>query len=151
MEFQIDYDEAIMLDAEEMAEQGIAEAYDLIQSKLKTYVTHPKAIEEVIDDESSSYTVKFDDQEFAIYSPDLDDKGGNSWGRATFALFSIVNSQLVNSGSGYRFFAINGGNDLLGIFLTLEQANLSRKALKQSKRDWPYLPTCEPPWYGEHH
>jgi hypothetical protein len=40
-----------------------------------------------------------------------------SWAIATFALFDIVNSQLAVPGT--MFFDINGGNDLLGIFMAV--------------------------------
>jgi hypothetical protein len=71
-----------------------------------------------------------------------------SWGKATYALFSIVNAQLA--GSPYRFYAINGGNDLGGMFLTLEEYEAAKRSLKR-KSDWPYLPTDEPPDYGQPH
>ena len=78
--------------------------------------------------------------------------GGNdqeeSWGRAAFALFDIVNRQL--EGTKYRLFAINGGNDLSGIFLTVEQAEAARRSLP-NRQDWPYLPVLKGPWYGQFH
>jgi hypothetical protein len=44
---------------------------------------------------------------------------------ATYALFSIVNTQLA--GSPCRFYAINGGNELGGMFLTPEQCEAAKK------------------------
>ena len=64
---------------------------------------------------------------------------------ATYAFFKIINDQL--GASEYKFFAINGGNDLCGVFLTPAQAQASRYGLPRSA-DWPYLPTLEPPNYG---
>jgi hypothetical protein len=87
-------------------------------------------------------------KEFVIYAPELHDGGLDSWGRATAAFFTIVNDQLANS--EYRFFAINGGNDLGGIFLTPSQAAAAQQALP-NKTDWPYLPKLEPDWYGQYH
>jgi hypothetical protein len=52
--------------------------------------------------------------------------------------------------SEYRFYAINGGNDLGGMFLMPAQAQAAQKALP-NKRDWPYLPEDVPPWYGQYH
>jgi hypothetical protein len=72
----------------------------------------------------------------------------NSWCRATVALFAIVNNQLKNS--SHRFYAINGGNDLYGMFLTPTQAKESQNSLP-NKLDWPYLPIDEEPYYGQYH
>jgi hypothetical protein len=70
------------------------------------------------------------------------------WGRATYAFFAIVNRQL--SASIYRFYAVNGGNELGGFFLTSEQVTEACRSLK-SKTDWPYIPTLEDPWFGQPH
>ena len=78
----------------------------------------------------------------SIYAPENEDA---SWPNATYALFSIVNAQLT--GSPYRFYAINGGNDLGGMFLTSEQYEGAKRSLER-KSDWPYLPSDQPPLYG---
>ena len=80
------------------------------------------------------------EKSFAIYGPDSDDIG-DSWENATVALFTIVNDQLANS--THRFYAINGGNDLFGIFLTPAQA----EEVRTSGSNWPHLPN-EPEWSG---
>jgi hypothetical protein len=117
--------------------------------QLRKYVQQPQQVEEVIDNDAPRYSVKCGGREFHIYAPEFEDqRGSNSWGRATCAFFVIVNDQLANS--AYRLNAINGGNDLGGIFLTPEQANAARKGLAR-KQDWPYLPKDEPPWYGQYH
>lgn len=118
--------------------------------KLKEYLPEPEPIEEILNDDEPSYSVRFAGQEFQIYNANLEDAGGESWGRATYAFFYIINSQLNKIGSEYRFFAINGGNDLFGIFLTPVQAEASRKHLTR-QTDWPYLPKDEWPWYGMYH
>jgi hypothetical protein len=64
------------------------------------------------------------------------------------AFFTIVNDQLARS--HYRFYAINGGNDLFGVFLTPTLAEAAQKTLP-NKSDWPYLPKDEPPWFGQYH
>ena len=143
----LDYDKLIFLDAENLAEAGIREAYDSLLPELRKYVPLPAQIEEVINNDKGSYAVKSGAKEFVIYAPDLDYQGGESWGRATVAFFTIVNDQLVHS--GYQFYAINGGNDLGGMFLTPEEVAAAQNALP--KIDWPYLPKDEADWYGQYH
>ena len=148
MAFTLNYDDAIHLDAEALAEGGVAEGYESLLPRLRIFVEHPAMIEEVLDNDAPSYSVRCLGSEFKIYSPELDEKQGNSWGRATAALFSIVNKQLENS--GHRLFAINGGNDLFGIFLMPTEATEAQKSLP-NKRDWPYLPEDDGQWYGQYH
>lgn len=145
MAFELNYDDAIGLDAEELAEGGIAKAYQRLLPKLRKYVPSPAKIEELRDDDTPSYAVRFRGEEFPIHGPDLDEEEANSWGRATYVLFTIVNEQMVES--EYQFYAINGGNDLFGIFLTPEQAIAARESL-ENHGDWPYIPEDEPPLYG---
>ena len=49
-----------------------------------------------------------------------------------------------------KFYALNAGNDLMGIFLTERQAAMARKTIKR-RSDWPYLPTMRAPWFGQLH
>jgi hypothetical protein len=149
MSFDLDYDQWIHLDAEDLAETGIAEAYEGLVPVLRKYVQQPAQVEEVIDNDAPRYSVKCGRRDFVIYAPELKEvSGNNSWGRATCAFFAIVNDQLANS--AYRFYAINGGNDLGGMFLTPAQAKAAQKGLKR-RQDWPYLPKDEGPWYGQYH
>jgi hypothetical protein len=148
MPFTLDYDRWIHLDAEDLAETGIREAYESLLPELRKYVPQPARVQELIDNDTPRYSVRCGTKEYAIYGPEQDDENGNSWGRATYAFFSIVNGQLA--GSEYRFYAINGGNDLGGMFLTPAQAQAAQDTLP-NRRDWPYLPTDEPPWYGQCH
>ena len=148
MQFKLDYDQVVLLDAEDLAEGGINRAYKSLLPKLSQYVSQPAEIEEVIDNNQPSYAVRYRDRKYPIYSPEVKDQEDKSWGRATHALFSIVNDQL--EGSPYRFYAINGGNDLGGIFLTPSESEAARKSLPR-KADWPYLPTLDDPWYGQYH
>jgi len=145
MAFELNYDNFIALDSEALAEAGIAQAYEELGSSLRKYIPEPAKIQEKVDSDSPSYSVSCLGRDYFIY-------GGNdqkeSWGRATFALFSIVNRQL--EGTKYRFFAINAGNDLGGMFLTLEEAKEAKKSLPR-RADWPYLPVLEAPWYGQFH
>ncbi len=142
---ELDYDETIILDAEALAETGIKPAYEQLLPRLKKYVASPAAVSERIDNDVPSYSVSCLGKRYSIY-----DKGDQdeSWGRATFALFDIVNRQLAKT--PYRFFAINGGNDLGGMFLTPAQAEAAQKSLPR-RQDWPYLPDASKPWHGQYH
>jgi hypothetical protein len=136
----LNHDDAISLDAENLAEQGIREAYQALLPRLRQYAPQPWNVEERIDSDACTYTVIAGGREYPIDTPSLDT--AESWDRATVALFSIVNSQLEQS--EHRFYAINGGNDLLGMFLTTQEAEAARQGLSH-ERDWPYLPTDESP------
>lgn len=144
----LDYGKMLLLDAEDLAEAGIKEAYHSMLGILRQYVSEPAEVEEVVANDAPSYVVKCGDLEYVIYSPALPDEEGQSWGRATHAFFTIVNEQLKKS--DYRLYAINGGNDLGGMFLTQRECDAARKSLPR-KEDWPYLPTLEHPWYGQYH
>ena len=149
MEIMLNYDEMIFLDAESLAEGGIASAYEEeIIPALQRLGFNPWEIEEELDPEKPSYTIITPGKNYVIYSPDVESSGENSWGNATFALFDIVNRQL--EGTPYRFYAINGGNDLGGMFLTEKVRNEAIKSLDR-KDDWPYLPESSGPWYGQAH
>ncbi|CAN4279793.1 hypothetical protein LJR125_002680 [Pseudoxanthomonas sp. LjRoot125] len=142
----LDYDTMIILDAEDLAETGIGEAYEQLLPELKRYVARPVAIEELFDPDAPRYAIRVDDDEYVIFADETE--GSDSWGRATYVFFKIVNDQLVDA--DVRFYAINGGNDLGGMFLTPEQAEAARSDLPR-RSDWPYLPAAEGPWFGQHH
>ena len=141
----LDYDRLVNLDAEELAEGGIGKAYEALRSELRKHIAEPATVAESTDDNAPRYSVRCGAKEFVIYAPGDEDE---SWGRATFAFFAIVNDQLADS--EYRFYAINSGNDLGGMFLTPAQAQAARGTLPH-KRYWPYLPNNQPPWYGQPH
>ncbi|PBC22587.1 hypothetical protein CK226_12175 [Mesorhizobium sp. WSM4311] len=143
----IDYDKAHLLDAENLAEQGIAKAYYQVLPELRQYLKNPIAIEESIDAHATRYVVRAAAQEFVIYAPDVPDSERKSWGTATYVFFKIINDQLASS--DVRFYALNGGNDLFGIFLTPSQAEDAKRSLP-TRADWPYLPNAEWPWYGQY-
>lgn len=142
--YELNYDEFIPLDAEALAEAGIKAAYEGLRPKLTQYVSAPAEVREIIDNDNASYSVACNGQEYFIYGGDNQEE---SWGRATVALFDIVNRQLA--GTNVRLFALHDGNDLGGLFLTMEQVEASRKSLKKSY--WPYLPVLQAPWYGRYH
>jgi len=143
---EIDYHLALMLDAEDLAEQGILEAYQELAPYLTEYGVDAGLVTENDDSLQSHYSVDFGDHRYVVYGPGVAVE--DAWGLATHALFDIVNHQLA--ATGVRFYAINGGNDLFGIFMTPGQAERARRALP-SKSDWPYLPVPEPPWFGMFH
>jgi hypothetical protein len=144
----LNYDELIIPDAEDLAEQGIGRAYEKLGKDLRAHGVEPAPIEELIDTSTPDYRLRFRGVEFVIHSPRVAGSEENSWGLATYAFFSIVNQQLPENGP--RFYAINGGNDLSGMFLSPDVVARARAALKERK-DWPYLPTKEAPWFGQEH
>jgi hypothetical protein len=140
---EIDYDLAISLDAEDLAELGIQDAYRELAPHMAALGVEPRPITETIDMALGAYAVECDGHRYAISGPDLPDE--HSWGLASHALFDIVNRQMA--ATDVRLFAISGGNDQFGIFMSPAQAERARRALSH-KRDWPHLPTSEPPWSG---
>ena len=143
---EIDYDLAIMLDAEELAELGVVTAYEEIEPHLADLGISPGHVTDAIDSTVPDYSVTFDGGAYPIQGPGIEPT--LAWGLATFALFDIVNRQLTDREP--KLYAINGGNDLLGILMTPAQAELARNALP-NPRDWPYIPTPEPDWFGMSH
>jgi len=146
MSFTLDYGNMLPLDAEDLAELGIKRKYESILDQLKRYLPDPSEVQEVIDNEAPAYLVKCRGAEYVIYSPAI--SCDECWGRAAYAFFTIVNDQLTTS--GYRLYAINGGNDLGGLFLTPSECDAARLSLPR-REDWPYLPTSQHPWYGQYH
>lgn len=146
MNGNLDYDQLILLDAENLAETGIGEAYLHLLPELKKYVAHPARVEELIDSDRARYAIRVDGTEYVIYSADSAEDEGASWGAATYVFFKMINDQLTNT--DVRFFAVDAGNELGGLFLTTEQAVASRATIPRPS-DWPYLPEAAGPWYGQ--
>lgn len=146
--YSLDYDELIHLDAESLAENGMKEAYLSILPELKKYVKSPQELVEINNDDIGLYAVRAGETTIEIYGPEYKAGVYEGWTRATYALFKIVNDQLGDS--EYRFYAINGGNDLSGMFLEKAQADDAKKDIKKPT-DWPYIPSEKAPWYGMYH
>lgn len=146
MGFALDYSRSIHLDAEDLAENGIDEGYQRVLPELSRLIPEPADMEEAFDPSEGRYSVRCQGQDYLIYVSEAPEY--ESWARAAHALFQIVNKQL--SDSAYRLYAINGGNDLHGIFLTGAECEAARAGLSH-QTDWPYLPTLDPPWYGQSH
>jgi hypothetical protein len=142
----IDYVAALILDAEELAEKGVAEAHQGLSTQLSELGIAPAAVSENVDADAGTYTVRSGGTDYPISGRSI--PASHSWGLATFALFDIVNQQLA--GHRLALYAINGGNDLFGIFMTPTQAERARRAVPR-KSDWPYMPTAEPDWFGMYH
>jgi hypothetical protein len=97
MQFALDYAKLIFLDAEALAEGGIGEAYAVMIPHLKQHVAAPAEVREFNDPAVPHYRVGCRGIEYPIYSPELPDDKGQSWGRAAHALFTIINNQLTTS------------------------------------------------------
>jgi hypothetical protein len=139
----LDYEQVVHLDAEDLAEQGISSAYSDLRQKLLNYTTEPLVVAEEFDSDSGFYAVAAGGRRYEIWGPSVNSESG--WARATVAFFSIVNANLHQS--PHKFYALYGGNDLSGVFLTDEQYSLARESIKNPSY-WPYLPVMEPPHYG---
>lgn len=144
----LDYENLILLDAEDLAEQGIAEAYQRLLPDLTKYVAHPADVAEILDEDVPSYKIRYGGQEYLIYSSQVPVTESESWGRATYFFFHIINQQLT--GTGIQLYAIDSGNELGALFLTPEEAKEAQSALPY-KTDWPYIPTLDDTWYGQFH
>jgi hypothetical protein len=94
----LNYDDAIPLDAEALAETGLKSAYEELLPHLEKYVASAAVVSERIDHDAPSYAVSCAGIDYPIYAKGDEDE---SWGRATFALFDIVNRQLAKT--PYRF------------------------------------------------
>jgi hypothetical protein len=142
----VDYDRVIHLDAENLAEEGIAEAYERLMPRLRDLGVDPVEIQERSDPDVPSYVVVFRNRTYEIWDSDVDEVA--AWGKAAAALFEIVNSQLADT--PYRFYALNHGNDLSGIFL--KETEYSRAVTRTPRTiDRPFIPDSTPPWFGQPH
>jgi hypothetical protein len=139
----LDYDQLIQLDAEDLAEEGIARAYRQLEAELRARGVEPAALEEVVSEDGASYQVRCRGVTYPVYAEPIAEQ---SWGLATYAFFAIVNEQLPKTGP--QLYAVNGGNDLGALFLTEEEVAQARAALPR-RSDWPYLPTKEAPTFGQ--
>ncbi|WP_395027822.1 hypothetical protein [Comamonas odontotermitis] len=139
----LDYEKVVHLDAENLAEQGIKAAYDDLLQQLQHYAPNPLDVTEEVSSDAGSYTVIAAGNRYEIWGPTVD--SDDDWARAAVAFFQIVNANLGQS--SHKFYALYGGNDLSGLFLTNEQCLLAQKAIKNPSSR-PYMPVMEPPHYG---
>ncbi|MFB9245122.1 hypothetical protein IV454_22245 [Massilia antarctica] len=142
----LDYEQLVALDAESLAEQGILTSYSELLPRLKEYSAAPLEVTEVQSNDGLGYTVEAGGRQFVIWEVLESGKQNNDgWERATVAFFQIVNASL--EASTYHFYAINGGNDLFGMFLTEQEFIAARQAIAR-RSDWPWLPDDRLPHYG---
>jgi len=144
IEDPLNYDELVHLDAENLAEQGILSAYQKLTPRLQQYISSsPLEVSEESNNELASYIIHANGKQYVIV-----EEGGQTqdcWERATVAFFEIVNANLKES--AFKFYALYGGNDLSGMFLSEEQYVAACRALKK-RSNLPWLPINEPPHYG---
>jgi len=139
----LNYDDFVHLDAEDLAEQGILSAYKALLPRLNQYTESPIEVTEEIDNDAASYAICVAGQRHEIWERGAQNKDG--WERATVAFFEVVNANLRHS--SHKFYALYGGNDLGGMFLTEEEFAAARQTLKK-RSEWPWMPTNDPPHYG---
>ena len=143
---ELDYRHLVHLDAEKLAKEGIGRAYEQLLPRLRAFVSRPLEVADLFADQTlGSYASRSGDSR-QITSAAEDE--AESWGRATYALFQCVNAQLADA--PVRLYAVKGGNDLGGLFLTPAHAESARKAIRK-REEWPYLPEPQGPWYGRFH
>lgn len=94
----LDYEKLILLDAERLAEQGIAEAYQLLLPTLREHVARPAEVREILDADLPAYTIQCNGEEYIVYSAAEPGTEVQSWGRATFSFFLLlINSSKVQA------------------------------------------------------
>jgi hypothetical protein len=137
-----DEDDIVLLDAEELAEGGILEAYEQLHPQLRQYEAEEVDIAEEVDADGAAYTVFADEKRYDIHGEGVEE---DAWVLATIAFFDIVNAGLAHA--THRFYALYAGNDLAGVFLTEEQYQAARLSIA---RPWarPWIPVNRPPDYG---
>lgn len=111
--------------------------------QLERFAAAPIQVTEDIDSDTAQYAVIAAGERYQIWEAGAKNEDG--WERATVAFFQIVNASLA--GSKCKFYALYGGNDLSGIFLTTEEFDAARRFIAQ-RSNWPWMPVSEPPRYG---
>ncbi len=145
------YDERLgrffLADAEDLAEYGIKSFLDEVESYLRKHgVTKLDVTEDGYDD-GNYYNVTVNGELFKIWDAA---NGEESWGKASFATFNIINTLLKQAGSSERVYAYNGGNDLGFIFLTDFQHRLLMQfpEAKTNPHEMPYVMVDNGSGYG---
>jgi hypothetical protein len=137
-----DDDDVVLLDAQDLAEGGILEAYEQLHPQLRQHEAAEIDLAEEFDEEAAMYSVLADDKRYDIRGNGAE---GDPWVLATIAFFEIVNAGLAQA--THRFYALYGGKDLAGIFLTDEQFDAARRSIARHS-DWPWTPVNRAPDYG---
>ncbi len=144
----INYELAIHLDAESLAEMGMKEAYVELQRQSVDIEVQWAPMREMFDgknegfDGGANYRVEVNRKVYPVFGST---PANDPWAVATATFFDVVNSQL--SDFPFKFYAINAGNDLYAIRLTAEE--FKRAQLYHMGSPYgPYLPNYTPPNYG---
>jgi hypothetical protein len=141
----IDYDEVFHLDAENLAEYGMKQSYDLLIPKLQTLGVKPKPMTEIFSQDDGRYNLYVGGKTYKVWNGEALTKNEFPWPLATAIFFETINDQL--SKSEYKFYAINGDNDLHGVFLKKAEFEAAVQ-FHGVPYDRPYLPNREPPFFG---
>lgn len=140
-------------DAESLAEDGVGDFLREIEPFLRKQGVTISQIEDQFHD--SDYSVTVNGVDYLIYNADelkLDQQNlASIWGLAMVRSFAIVNELLANAKSDEQLYAVNGGNDLFGIFLTPELRDAVCNLPGLTLQDRPYVPKEEHSWYGQEH
>jgi hypothetical protein len=137
----------IHLDAEELAELGMAGVYQTVQPGMRARGVTPEPLSEEVDEETVRYAVSFRGRTYPILSGGDDLDSFDARARATVVFFQIINAQM--EGTLYRFYALRADNDLAGTFLTEEEYRSA--AARGPREERPYIPVLVPPWFGQQH
>ncbi len=131
----------VSLDAEDLAEGGIAQTLNDMTPLLASLGVNPPKIE-TIEEDGYTYRLRIGSKTYDVYTPE---NHQDSWALAFIATVQIVNDLLPE---GQTFYAFYGGHDGYGIIMPPETKPFFDIL---PKRDRPYIPVNVPPWYGQPH
>lgn len=140
-------------DAEDLAEGGITDFVSTISGFLTNEGIQLPRIES--DFTPDGYKVAIGNELVEIYGlSDLErdadgTESGLVWGLAAARAFRLVNQLLIAANSPERMYAVNGGNDLYGFFLTEELRRLIMDHPQAVASDGPYIVSEEYPSFGQ--
>ena len=144
----LDYESAIHLDAESLAEIGMKVGYEDLIRKAGDIGVDWAPMREMWDgqtqgyDGGPNYRVEVNGTTYAVYR---EGAPYETWAIATKAFFDAVNDQLQDK--PFKFYALMAGNDLHAIRLTPDEFDTAT-AYHAGTPDAPYVPTDQPPDYG---
>ena len=129
-------------DAESLAEGRVGQFLRDIEPFLKKQGVIINKVEDHFDE--NGYSITVNGKDYVIYNADDlkrdETQPASIWGLATVRGFAIVNELLVDAKSSERLYAVNGGNDLFGFFLTPELRDAVCDHPDATPRDSPYVP-----------
>jgi len=137
-------------DAEELAEGGILGFLEAVSPFL---VAEGVAVPDIQDDLGEDhYKLRWAGREYVVYDASElareEEEPGRLWAIATVRTFALVNDLLGSTRSHERLYAVNGGNDLFGLFLAPVQLAEIVAYAGNDARGAPYEVQDAPPWYG---